>query len=56
MNIKRVEKAYKRATCTHSAWRMLIVGVPCIFGDFAWECTQCGATLRGRNPFANKGA
>jgi len=37
--------------CKHPAWKMLIVGIPGVFGDFGWECTKCGEILQGRNPF-----
>lgn len=44
-------KRFRVGFCTHSAWKMLIVGIPGIYGDIGWECTQCGKVLRGLNPF-----
>lgn len=42
--------------CTHSAWKMLIVGIPGVYGDFGWVCTQCGKVRRGLNPFKDRDA
>lgn len=50
--VKRCRVRY----CTHSAWKMLIVGIPGVYGDIGWECTQCGKVLRGLNPFKDPDA
>ena len=52
MDKTELEKIYYRVwPCTHSAWKMLVVGIPGIYGDIGWECTQCGKVLQGINPF-----
>ena len=40
MAIEQIEKRLKRATCNHSAYKMLPIWGG-LFG-FCWECTQCG--------------
>lgn len=50
MTDPRTNKQYPIG-CIHPAWKMLIVGIPGVFGDFGWECTKCGHRLQGRNPF-----
>ena len=46
-----IEHILKVMGCKHPAWRMFVVGIPGVFGDFCWECTKCGRRLQGRNPF-----
>ena len=41
--IERIEKRYKKATCNHSAYKMLPIWGG-LFG-ICWECTQCGMIL-----------
>lgn len=40
MEIEHIEERLKRATCNHSAYKMLPIWGG-LFG-FCWECTQCG--------------
>lgn len=45
MTIEHIEKRLKRATCNHSAYKMLLIRAPygCAIG---WVCTQCGLIKR----------
>jgi len=51
---KELEKHLRVFGCKHPAWKMLIVGIPGVYGDFRWECTKCGKVLQGRNPFKDE--
>lgn len=51
MDKTELVKHYRAMFCTHSAWKMFIVGIPGVYGDIGCECTQCGKVLQGLNPF-----
>jgi hypothetical protein len=51
---KEIKETLRALNCRHPAWKMLIVGIPGILGDFGWECTKCGKILQGLNPFKDE--